>query len=118
MKLYTVILTALMAVSLTFSGCAKKGSMDTGKLETSFQSSEPATKSKVDSAVSAIKSADYAGAVASLKGLAADAKLTPEQQQAIKDVIAQVQAALTGAANKAAEGANKALGDMQKSLPK
>ena len=118
MKRYTWILTAVMAASLLLVGCAKKGGVDTGKLESSFQSSEPGTKGKVDSAVSAIKSSDYAGAMASLQSMASDAKLTPEQQQAIKDVVEQLKTLITGTANQAADGAKKALGDLQKSLPK
>ena len=118
MKRYVWILTAAMAVSLVFLGCAKKSSVDTGKLESSFATAEPATKSKVDSAVSAIKSADYAGAMASLQGLAKDAKLTPEQQQAVTDVVEHLKTMVTDVANTTAEGATKALGDMQKSLKK
>jgi hypothetical protein len=41
-----------------------------------------------------------------------------EQQQAIKDVIAQVQKQAGEMANKAAGDAQKAAGDLQKSLPK
>jgi flagellin-like hook-associated protein FlgL len=118
MKLYLWILTAAVTVSLVFPGCARKSSVDTGKLESSFESAEPATKSKVDSAVSDIKSADYAGAMASLQGLAKDAKLTSEQQEAIKDVVEQLKTRVTDVANTTAEDAAKALENMQKSLKK
>ena len=118
MKRYLWVLTAAMAVSLLCLGCAKKSSVDTGKLESSFSSAEPATKSKVDSAVSAIKSADYTGAMASLQGLAKDAKLTPEQQQAITDVVDHLKTMVTDVANTTAEGAAKTLENMQKSLKK
>lgn len=118
MKRYAWILTTVMATALMFNGCAKKSSVDTGKLESSFQTAEPATKSKVDSAVSAIKSSDYSGAMASLQGLAADAKLTPEQKQAVSDVLEQLKTALANTANQAADGAKKAMDDMKKSLPK
>ena len=118
MKQYAWILTTFMAAALLFGGCAKKSSVNTGKLESSFQTAEPATKSKVDSAVSAIKSSDYPGAMASLQGLAADAKLTPEQKQAIQDVLDQLKTAMANTANQAADGAKKAMDDMKKSLPK
>ena len=118
MKRYIWILTAILAVSVVLLGCAKKSSVDTGKLESSFESAEPATKSKVDSAVSAIKSADYAEALASLQGLAKDAKLTPEQRQAITDVVGQLKKMVGDVANTTAEGAAKHLEDIQKSLKK
>ena len=107
-----------MTVSLMIVGCAKKSSVDTGKLESSFQTSEPATRSKVDSAVADIKSSDYAGAMASLQGLVKGTKLTPEQQEAIKDVVEQLKKLVADTPNITAEDATKALGDMQKAVPK
>ena len=92
--------------------------MDTSSLEKSFKSTEPATQSAADKAVAAIKSADYAGALTELKALAGKAKLTPEQEQAIKDVMAQVQKAITDAAGKAAGDASKAAENMPNPLKK
>jgi outer membrane protein assembly factor BamD (BamD/ComL family) len=100
-----------MVVTLLSAGCAKKSSVDTGKLESSFQSAEPANKGAADNAMAAIKAGNYQQALTDLQQLAKKAKLTPEQRQAIKDVIAQVQ-------KQASELANKATGDLQKSLPK
>jgi type IV secretory pathway TrbL component len=107
-----------MAVSLTMAGCNKQGGIDTGSLEKSLKSAEAAAQSSADKAVAAIKSADYSGAMAELKSLASNAKLTPEQQQAIKDVMAQVSNALADAASKTAGEANKAMKDVPKALPK
>ena len=118
MKLHKMIVIGLVAVALGIVGCAKKGSVDTGPLEKSFQTAEGATKSAADTAVSAIKNADYSGALAELQKLAGDAQLTAEQQQAIKDVIAQVQKAIADAAGGAASEAGKAAEDLQKALPK
>ena len=112
------ILWMMFAVALVSSmmlGCGKSG-VNTSKLESSFQSSEPAQKSTVDQAVDSIKVGNYQQAMASLQKVAAQAKLTPEQQQAINDVIAQIQKQLTATANKAARDAQKAATDMQKSL--
>jgi hypothetical protein len=119
MKIHQLMLVTIMAAAFALAGCKKSGgSVDTAKLESSFKSAEPATQSSVDKAVSAIKSADYAGALAELKSVAEKAKLTPEQEQAIKDVIAQVQQALADTAKKVGEDASKAVGDLQNSLKK
>jgi len=82
------------------------------------QEEQPAAKTTADKAVADIKSADYSSALSELGTLAKNAKLTPEQQQAVKDVMAQVQKAITEAAGKASGEASKALGDATKSLPK
>ena len=107
-----------MAVGLVFAGCGKKEGVDTAGVEKSFSSAEPAAKAEVDKIVAAIKSSDYAGAVASLQKLATNAKITPEQKQAVTDLAAQVQAAFADAAKKAAGEANKAVDNLQKSLSK
>ncbi len=118
MKVYQWILGALAAVALIIVGCSKGSSVDTAPLEKNFKSGDPAAQSSADKAVAAIKAGDYAGAMSELKTLAGNAKLTPEQQQAIKDVTAQVEKAIADAAAKAKEQAGKAVQDMQKSLPK
>jgi hypothetical protein len=114
----TSFLWLLIIASLWMAGCAKKEGVDTAKLETSFSSAEPATKSQVDQAVSAIKNADYTSALASLQKVASQAKLTPEQQQAVQDVIAQVQKQLGAAVEKASGDAQKMLEGAKQSLPK
>ncbi len=110
MKFTKWIVTSFVAVMLVASGCGSKNSVDTAPLEKSFASAEPANKSAADSAASAIKSEDYPGAMAQLQKLASQAKLTPEQQQAVKDTLAP--------ASKAAKDGQKAATDLQKSLPK
>ena len=113
---YSLVLLALLA--LVLPGCGKKDEVDTAPLQQSFEGAEPAVKTAVNEAVSAIKSGDYAGAGAALQKLAGQAKITPEQQQAIKDVLAGIQKKLTGAVENAAEGGKKAMDDMKKALPK
>lgn len=108
MKRYAWIAVVIAVGALTLVGCAKKG-VDTGKLESSFSSAEPAAKSNVDAAVSAIKAGNYAEALAKLQATAARAKLTPEQQQALQDVIAQVQKQLTAKAEEMQKEAGKAV---------
>ncbi len=109
---------ALLAALFVLAGCSKQGSVDTSAMENSFKTAEPTLRTSADKVVAAVKSADYAGAMAELKTLAGNAKLTPEQQQSLKDLMAQVQKAITDAAAKATGDATKAADDLKKSLPK
>ena len=118
MKFTNWIVTVFAIGSLMVAGCKKEGSVDTSGFEKAFASAEPASKSTADTAASSAKSGDYAGALTQLQKLSAAAKLTPEQQQAIKDLMAQLQSKATDAASQAGKDAQKAVGDMQKSLPK
>ena len=129
-----LILTVLSATAFVAAGCSKEESsapvtggstapavsMDTSKLTTAFQSAEPAAKSAVDTAVAAIKKADYSGAVTQLKALSGNTnyKLTDAQVAAVKDAIASVQKAIADLAGKAAGDASKAANDATKALPK
>jgi len=109
----------LTSVSLALIvGCAKKSEVNTAKLETSFASAEPANKTEVDKAVSSIKAGDYPSALGSLQKVAGQAKLTPEQQQAIKDVIAQIQSQLAKGSQQASGEAQKALDAAKQALPR
>ena len=132
MKIQTTILTAIAAAAFAMTGCKKQegstvtpapdaaaaASVDTSKLEAAFQAAEPAVKSAVDTAVTAIKGADYSGAVAQLKALGEKFKLTDEQQAAVNDLIARAEQAIKDAAAKATGDATKAATDMTKSLGK
>lgn len=113
-----MFLMAALAATLALTGCGKSSSVDTSAMESSFKASEPATQSAADKAVAAIKSGDYASALPQLQSLASQAKLTPEQQQVIKDVVAQVQKAMADAAGKAVGDATKAAGEMPNPLKK
>ena len=118
MKRFAWLFSGLMIATLFFAGCGKKSGVDTGQLQSSFKSADSVTQSDVDKAVASIKDGNYSQAMSQLQALAKKAKLTPEQQQAIKDVIAKVQQQMTAMANTAAAGAQKSAGDLQKSLPK
>ncbi len=118
MNMHRWIFATAIAAALTLVGCTKQGSVDTAALEKSFKSADPATQTSADKVVSAVKAIDYQGAMAELKTLASNAKLTPDQQQAVKDVVAQVEKALADVAAKAKGEASKAADDLKKSLPK
>ena len=118
MKLGKWVLTVIAATALLITGCKKEGSVDTSGFEKSFASADTSSKSTADSAASSAKSGDYAGALTQLQKLSAAAKLTPEQQQAVKDLMAQLQSKVSDAASQAGKDAQKAVGDVQKSLPK
>ena len=117
MKTSKWIHTAIMTMTLAMASCGKQSSVDTALFEKSFKSAEAAVQTSADKVVTAIKSADYSGAMAELKTLASNAKLTPEQQQTIKDVMAQVEKLVADAASKAAGEVSKAMPDVPKALP-
>jgi outer membrane protein assembly factor BamD (BamD/ComL family) len=120
MKIQHLILTVIAAAAFVVTGCNKRGSVnvDTAKLTATFQSAEAAAKTAVEAATTAIKSADYSGALTQLKALGDKYKLTPEQQQVVSDVIAQVQKAIEATASKAAGDATKAATDLGSTLKK
>ena len=103
------------ALAFTFAGCSKDGSVDTSKIESSFSSSDAQGKSEVDQVVAAVKAGDFAAATAPLQKLASNAKLTPEQQQAVKDLLTEVQDKVKEAAAKVGEQASEAAKKAQES---
>jgi hypothetical protein len=130
-KMLEVSLAAILGITLCgISGCSKSGGgVDTAKLQSAFQSAPPVDKAEVDNAISAVKSGNYAGALASAQKVATKTNLTPEQKSAVQDFISQVQSKGLGlgekavggagdAANQAGQGAGKASEDLQKSLKK
>lgn len=110
MKIQYLILTLIAAAAFALTGCKKDGtvSVDTAKLTAAFQAAEADAKSAVETVATAVKSGDYAGAITQLKALGEKYKLTPEQQQTVNDLIAQVQKAIETSAGKVAEEAGKA----------
>lgn len=118
MKQTTWLIAVVIALALTVVGCGKKETVDTSKLQTNFAQSEPGLKGQVDKIVSSIKAQDYSGATASLQKLAAEAKLTDAQKQAVQDLLEQLKKAVAEAATKVKEEAGKTMEKMKESLPK
>ena len=69
-----------------------------------------------------MKAGELKTAVSKFEALAANAKLSSDQQQSVKDFLAKIQTSLTEsvgqAAEKAAEGAEKAVGDLKETIKK
>ena len=118
MKSSAHVLVAVLVALLVATGCSKQTTIDTSALENSFKSAETSVQTSSDKAVAAIKAGDYSGAAAELKTLASNAKLTPQQQQAIKDLLAQVEKPVADAAAKAKDAAGKVADDVKKALTK
>jgi hypothetical protein len=111
MKTSQWFLSACFIAGLALAGCTKESSakVDTTQFEASFKTAEPDTRTASEKVVSNIKNADYSGSLADLKTLASKAKLTPEQQQSVKDTVSQVEKAISDGAAKVLNDANKGL---------
>ena len=118
MKIQHLLLTVIAAAAFVVVGCSKSSSVDTSKLTTAFQSAEANAKTAAESVTTAIKGGDYAGAVTQLKALGSKYKLTAEQQQAVNDLIAQVQKVIADTAAKATGDASKAATDLGNTIKK
>ena len=136
MKIHQLLLTGTIAAALALaSGCGKTDSgggsasasgssgsasvkVDTSKFSAAFQSAAADVKPVAEAVVNTVKGADYSAAIEKLKDLGSKYKITPEQQQAASDLLAQVQKAFSGAATKATEGATKAVNDLGSALKK
>lgn len=123
MKIQHLFLAIIAATAFVVAGCSNNQSpnavgVNTDQLTTAFQTAQTDVKTAADSIVTAIKNADYAGAMTQLKALGDKYELTPEQQQAVNSLITQVQDVIDAAAGKIAEDVNKAATDMGNALEK
>ena len=124
MKIQQLFLVLIAATALlVITGCHKSQSpgavsVNTDQLTSVFQSAQGDMKTAADSVVTAVKNADYAGALTQLKALGEKYKLTPEQQQAVNDLMAQVQKAIDAAAGKISQDASKAATDIGNAMKK
>jgi hypothetical protein len=91
----------LPAVMLAF-GCSRHHGIDTGNLASSFKTAEPSLKAEAETAIKSIREDKLPDALAELQKLAKRARLSAEQQQAVKDVISQIQTKMEADAKKAA----------------
>ena len=126
---------ALVGVLSAMTGC-ESGSAPTGsiagatndvaavapasvaRMETTFQTAEPASKGAAQGVVTSLKAGDYAAAGTALKELASNVKLTPEQQAAARELLAQVQDKVKETASQLGEKAGEAAKKAQEAAKK
>ena len=118
MKKFVWMLVVALGASLAGTGCGKKGAVSTSELQSSFKSAEPAMQTLVDKAVTAVKSNNYPEALSDLQTLSHKARLTPDQQQSLKDTIAAIQQKTSSMTNKPAEAPQKQSDYLKKILGK
>lgn len=85
--------------------------VDLSKVERLFESASGTVKTQWEQVVSAVKSANYSGALESLKTLAADAGISADQKAALNDLMAQVKEKANQALRGAADAANKVINE-------
>jgi len=118
MKRFLWMLVVALGATLTIIGCGHKGRVSTSELQSSFKSVEPAMQTLVNNAVAAVKSNDYPVALNNLQTLAHKARLTADQQQALKDTIAAIQEKTSSTTNKPPEQPKRGPVDLNKLLGK
>lgn len=103
--------------------------VDTSEAERQFANAEPDVKSSFESAAASVRAGNYSEALTKLQQLASNVKLTDQQKQAVRNLLAQLQekgSALlkdathgaTNVVNQAGDAANKAVTDLKKSISK
>ena len=117
-KLFLTLTVIAGLAVLGTTGCSKSESggttIDTAKVQSAFATASAVDKAEVEKAIAAVKSGDYASAITSLKQAAASVNITPEQKQAIQDLLAQAQAKVGAAASEAVDKVNAAGSDAAK----
>ena len=81
----------ILAVALAL-GCHRHHGVNTSQLESTFKRAEPELRAEANKAIADIRAGKLTEALADLQPLARRAKLTAEQQQAVKNTLAQIQA--------------------------
>lgn len=90
--------TALLAATWLVAGCGGRDSgqvesagVNTAQVEKSFEGAEAGTRSRLQEALSAVRSGDYEGATRRFRELASDAGLSEEQRQSLRDLLPRLQ---------------------------
>jgi len=96
------ILWLIPTIILAF-GCSRHHGIHTGDFASSFKTAEPTIKVEADAVIKYIRDGKLPDALAELQILSKRARLSAEQQQAIKDLIRQIQAKMQADAKKATQ---------------
>lgn len=91
MKLFWSSLMVVLLAAFGTVGCSKKVQIDTTNLEYSLQTADESTQTAVTEALEQLDKAEYDAALAKLKTVSADPKLTAEQKTAVNGVIEQIE---------------------------
>jgi hypothetical protein len=108
------MLVMALGASLAIPGCGNKGRVSTSDLQSSFKAAEPAMQTLVNNAVAAVNSNNYPEALNDLQTLSHKARLTLDQEQALKDTIAAIQNKISSPTNKPAAEPQKLPSELQK----
>lgn len=100
------------------NGVSAGAAVNVAKIESTFQSAEPGSKGAAQEVVRSLKAGDYAAAGTALKELASNVKLTPEQQAAAKELLAQVQEKVKETASQLGDKAGEAAKRAQEAAKK
>jgi hypothetical protein len=90
MNRYACWLAVAVASFGLLLGCRPRG-VNAAELKSTFKTAEPALKTEADKAVAALKAGKPDEALTILRKLAGRAKLTADQQLAIKNTISQIE---------------------------
>lgn len=82
--------TFLAIAGIALAGCSHK--IDTAKVRAATQSLEPSMKAQVDEACTDIEAGKFKEAYPLLRKVVWGVKLTPEQNDVLKDTLTKVQA--------------------------
>jgi hypothetical protein len=91
-KALTILLVGVTGLILSSSfGCKNRAEIETGQVEHSFQNAAGIERGLIQQALSAIRTKNYPLALESLNKLAQSPRLTPTQQESLRDLILQVE---------------------------
>jgi lysophospholipase L1-like esterase len=104
MKYLAPVASLVFLVLLALPGCGETkttpatATIDTAKLQTSFETAPAETKAPVTKAIEAVKAGNFQAALTELTPLVTNLKLTPEQKTAVQDMITKVKEKIAAAA--------------------
>ncbi|NLH75130.1 MAG: hypothetical protein GX456_18950 [Verrucomicrobia bacterium] len=91
-KVALILLAGLTGLILGASaGCKGRAEIETGQVEHSFQNAADVERSLIQQALSEIRANNYPAVLESLNKLAQSPRLTPTQQESLRDLMLQLE---------------------------